>query len=244
MTWEYEVLVEGEIHTVTISDEPQTLLAARAAGRVVVGYLHEGGDQELSAAEYLIEMPETADARYLERIVRRHLGLPWVIAESERLTIRELTPEDAGGLTGVGDIMEQDFPVEPLLFEPSALDAYIRNQYRFYEYGIWAVVRRADDTLIGIAGVSDCDIHRGTDTNMQLELGYHIFRPYRRQGYAEEACRTILDYVRRELDCPVYAVTDSANEGSIRLLRKLGFVVIGQRHNAEMQPHCLYGWNC
>ena len=55
----------------------------------------------------------------------------------------------------------------------------------------------------------------------ELELGYHVFHPYRRQGYAEEACRAILDYAKNELDCPVCACAAGENTASIRLLRKL-----------------------
>lgn len=258
MTQEREVRVEGNIHTVTISDDQKTLLAAKAAGRVVVGFLHAMGDQELSAAEYLIETLEGADEPYLERVVRRHLGMPWVIAESERLIIREFTWEDIPEVTAKPVDLEPDM----VFCTASGLEAYIRNQYRFYEYGIWAVVRKADGVLLGKAGVCNAenagvcnaenagvcnaenalqDVYQNLD---QLELGYHIFHPYRRQGYAMEACRTILNYVGEELGCPVYAVTNPANAASIGLLLKLGFVFIRQRYNAEGQLQYLYVWNC
>lgn len=260
MTQEYEVRVDGNIYTVTISDEEQALLAAKAAGRVVVGLLHGEERRNLSAAEYLVEELETADRQYLERVVRRNLGLPWMIAETERVIIREFTLEDipwmmqaeaglSGGMWEAG--------------EKAGWEAYIRNQYCFYEYGLWAVVRKSDNVILGVAGVSDCDIGRirGLDVkgtvnpadavntsrasaNMQLELGYHIFESYQGQGYAVEACRTILDYIKKELDCPVYAVTYAANERSVRLLSKLDFELIEQRYNAEKQRLCLYGWNC
>lgn len=237
MIQECEVRVEGNIYTVTISDEEQTLLAAKAAGRVVVGLLHGDGIQNLSAAEYLVEELETADERYLERVVRRHLGLPWIIAESERLTIREFSMEDLTQMEqAVPELSGGDLAAETIFCTASSLEAYIRYQYRFYEYGIWAVVRKSDQVVVGMTGVSDC--------GLQLELGYRIFQPYQRRGYAVEACRTILDYVKQELACPVYAVTNPANERSVRLLAKLDFELIGQRYNAERQRLYLYGWNC
>lgn len=255
MIQECEVRVEENIYTVTISDEEQTLLAAKAAGRVVVGLLHGDRVRNLSAAEYLVEELETADEHYLERVVRRHLGLPWIIAESERLLIREFSLEDIRQIEQAGTELSGDNPaVERIFCTPSSLEAYIRYQYRFYEYGIWAVVRKSDHMVIGMAGISDCDIGRvrgadaagadSTNAEMQVELGYHIFLPYQRQGYAVEACRSILDYVKQELECPVYAVTNPANERSVRLLTKLDFELIEQRYNAERQLLCLYGWNC
>lgn len=232
MIQEREVQVEGKIYEVTVSDDQQALLAAKAAGRVIVGYLHEGGDQGLSAAQYLIESPDVADGGYLERVVRRHLGLPWVIAESERLVIREFTMED------ISEVVPEEGDLEPdmVFYTASGLEAYIRNQYRFFEYGIWAVIRKADGALLGKAGVADADTG--------LELGYHIFQPYRRQGYAAEACRAVLDYVKHEFCCPVHAATDPANESSARLLKKLGFKWISQRYNAAGKRQHLYGWNC
>lgn len=55
-----------------------------------------------------------------------------------------------------------------------------------------------------------------------MELGYHIFTPYRRQGYAEEVCRIILDYAEQEYECPVCAYVETGNEASAALLEKLG----------------------
>ncbi len=233
MTQEREIQVEGKNVTVTVSDDQKTLLAAKAAGRVVVGYLHDGGDQELSAAEYLIGSPDGADERYLERVVRRQLGLPWVIGESERLVIREFILDD------ISKVVKEDCDLEAdtVFYTQDKLEAYIKGQYRFYEYGMWAVFRKEDGVLVGKAGV--CSAEDG-----RLELGYHMFTPYRRKGYAVEACRMILDFVEQELLCPVYAVTNPENEASRSVLSKLGFRFIRQRYNESGQLQYLYGWNC
>lgn len=249
MVQERMVRINGQRYMVTISDEQQTLLAAKAAGRVVVGLLHERGEPALGAAEYLIETLDTADTQYLERIVRRHIGFPWTIAESERLIIREFTMDDIPQVIPDADDGESD----AVFYTPDKLAAYIRHQYRFYEYGVWAVVRRSDGVILGKAGITDWDGRCGWETGMAevpfewkpgVELGYHIFSPYRKQGYAGEACRMILDEVTRERNCPVYAVTDSANEASIRLLTKLEFGFIGQRYSGAARLRYLYGWNC
>lgn len=234
MTEEREIRIGGNICPVTISDDQKTLLAAKAAGRVVVGYLHDGGDQDLPAAEYLIDTPEAADSQYLERVARRHLGLPWMIGESDRLIIREFTLDDIPKVAAEPGDLEPD----TVFYTSSRLKAYIESQYRFYEYGTWAVIRKADGTLVGKAGVCNAE-----DADC-LELGYHIFLPYRRKGYAVEACRIILDYVKRELECPVHAVTDPANTASAGVLAKLGFAFIRQRYSESGQLQYLYGWNC
>ena len=37
-----------------------------------------------------------------------------------------------------------------------------------------------------------------------MELGYHIFKPYRRKGLAVEACRGIISHVKETLEEPVF----------------------------------------
>ena len=127
MKQEREVSVDGTIYRVVISDEKETLLAARAAGRVPVGLLHENGDQDLGAARFLVETPEAADERYLERVVRREIGLPWIIGESVRLMLREFTMADMNQVLREPDDQEAD----RVFYTPDKLEAYIRSQYGF-----------------------------------------------------------------------------------------------------------------
>lgn len=68
MVWEQDVAVEGICCRVVISDEADTLLAAKAAGRVIVGCLGGDGEKRLPMARYLVETMDAADAQYLERV--------------------------------------------------------------------------------------------------------------------------------------------------------------------------------
>ena len=88
-------VVDGEEIPVLLSDENEALLAAKAAGRAIVGLWREDtqGD-EWCAADTLIADVENADEEFLERIARRHLGLPWAICETDRLKIREIAEGD------------------------------------------------------------------------------------------------------------------------------------------------------
>ena len=116
--------------------------------------------------------------------------------------------------------------VEPLYKDRRAERQYIRdyiaNQYRFHEYGLWAVTLKESGELIGRAGFS---VREGYDIP---ELGYVIGRKYRNSGYAKEALRAIVTYGKEELGLYDYmAFTDSRNEASVRLLKSLGFVPEG-----------------
>ncbi len=235
VTEERTVWTEGKPYIVVLSDEREALLAAQAAGRAVVGVEKRGiepgqpGDMEdILPVRYVVETRAAADDKYLERVLRRHLGLPWIITETGRLTIREFTVSDAA------DVVREDGDSEAdrIFCTPELLEAYIRHQYGFYEYGLWALIERKSGRLIGKAGVTGAGPEPGgeaADETVRLELGYHIFTPYRGRGYAKEACRGILDILERACardagwGAAVWARTDAGNTASIRVLESCGF---------------------
>ncbi len=249
MREERVVWLEGTPHVVVLSDDNEALLAAQAAGRAVVGILNCGSAETLSAV-YLAEHMSAVTDSYLERIVRRHLGLPWIVMETRRLLIREFQAEDARQIPREECAGEAD----KIFSDERKLADYIRCQYGFYEYGIWAVTEKESGRIIGKAGVSRMEEQKpeemfsgtGALTIMELpmrkrngnifldkpvlwiELGYHIFEPYRRKGYALEACRGIIEYLNGEYreqaeDIRIYAKTDACNQASVKVLRALGF---------------------
>lgn len=87
-------MVDGEKVPVLISDENEALQAAKAARRAIVGLWREDGKENEWCADTLITDVEDADEEFLERIARRHLGLPWTICETERLILREIAERD------------------------------------------------------------------------------------------------------------------------------------------------------
>lgn len=248
MIKERSIMVEGVFYTVVISDEQEALLAADAAGRVTIGLWRQNqAGQSLSPAVFVVESMEDADELYLEQVVRRKLGFPWHIAETDRLLLREFCLADSAYVPE--EPADQDS--DRIFSTPDALEGYIKNQYGFYQYGIWAVVEKESGKLVGKAGVSQMnDQCLGTQRaglehqKIELELGYHIFLPYRNQGYGTEACCAIQKYARDRLDAVLYAKIDSSNEASIRLIRSCGFRLIEQRYSEARRSYCLYGWNC
>ena len=196
MTRQHELLIDGNLYGITVSDEREALLTAKAVGRAFVAV----GDEMFSgiSVEYAVESFEAVDEKYLERVLRRHLGLPWNIIESDRVLIRELTPEDYKFVSKEENAFSDE---EQYL-------AYLNSQYRFYEYGLWGIERREDGILVGTAGVWNYEPKRtgnnrvkirepqnvwrwnkknpeketAEDFVLQLELGYRTFAPYRRNG--------------------------------------------------------------
>lgn len=208
MTIVKEVTVEGIRYPVTVSDDNEALLAAAAAGRAIIGIwdpsvrpLGAGFD----ACLYLVCEMEAADDMLLEKAVRRQYGLPWIIAQTKRLLIREFTKDDPLEAESADD-------GDGVFSDRARREDYIDNQYRFHECGLWALVLKKSGVIIGKAGIT------------AGQLGYHIYGPFRGRGYAFEACSAILGYAEEELGLRhVRIKTGEGNEASVRLAEALGF---------------------
>lgn len=237
MVEERKVTIEGQVHTVIISDEHEALLAADAAGRAVIGLWDRNRpDQSLSPARFAVECLEDVSVEDVERAVRRKADMPWKIVDTKRLMVREFCMDDIARIPEEAEDTESG----RIFCNPEKLREYIRCQYGFYQYGIWAVVRKEDGRIVGKAGLSDKEWEGG----MVLELGYHIFLQYRNKGYGREACEEILRYAHVVLGRKVYAQIDASNEASIRLALSCGFHIIQKKYNAAGQCCCLYCRNC
>ena len=277
MVIEYSIALDGRSHPVVISDEPEALLAAKAAGRAIIGVEGNGNKWNITCAHYIIPDFMSASRELAELVLRRHMGLPWTIGTTGRLIIREFVKEDAGR------IPEEEYGMEENVFRtPELLAHYIEMQYGFYEYGTWALEEKGSGALVGMAGVSNPRLPKdmegmlsrfeaalsgtsdsgaalsgaidsgaalsgtsdssaalsgasdsGPDKQGQepclpwLELGYHIFRPFRRMGYAREAAAAIRDYAHEVLGARLCAMIQTKNQASRAVAEGLGMECIG-----------------
>ena len=193
--------------------------------------------QSLFDADVLIESFEDVDLEYLERIRRRHHGIPWLIAETKRCILREICMEDMQALfdlyaePGMTDYIEPLYPWEQ---ELEYEKAYIDNMYRLYEYGMWVVIEKDTGKLIGRAGLEHREYPKEerleeTDKDMELEMGYAIGTAYQRKGYATEVCRAIIAYAGQNLDYPrINCLIEKENTASIRFIESIGFTFVGE----------------
>lgn len=144
------------------------------------------------------------------------------ILETDRLILRELTPDDA------------EFIFE-LLNEPSFIQnigdrnirtlddarAYIVNgpvaSYAKNGFGLYLVVLRETGESIGMCGL----IRR--DGLEDVDIGYALLPRFWSRGYAVEAARATKAYAKEVIGLKrIVAIVDPANEGSIRVLEKIG----------------------
>lgn len=239
MTEERDIVIEETAYKIVISDEKEALLAAKVAGRALIGLWNDKG-ADLWPASYVVENLEDLDSRFLEQVVRRTYGLPWKIGETGRLLIREFQSEDAGKVPREETDREED----RIFYTPENLSQYIQCQYGFYEYGLWALEDKKTGELVGKAGITQGCYGRKPwkeEDMLYLELGYHVFKPYRRRGYAREACRKIVEVVTQaaQRPCCIYAKIDASNKASIRVAESCGLSVTVQRYNEAGQWRCL-----
>lgn len=180
------------------------------------------------SAKYVVENEDSIDRMYLETVYCRYYGIPLEIAETDRLILREMQLSDLDSLYAVYDTLRDCPYIEPLYEraeEEEFTRQYIENMYGFFEHGLWLVIRKEDNKVIGRAGIENREI----DGELQKELGYLIGKPWQGMGYAAEACQAILDYVKeRELCSHLFLCCHQKNIPSISLAQKLGFAVYAE----------------
>lgn len=67
-----------------------------------------------------------------------------------------------------------------------------------------------------------------------VEIGYTVFEPFRGNGYATEAALALMAWARAQQDVKgVVASVAPRNEPSLAIVRKLGFVHVGERWDDE-----------
>lgn len=209
--------------TLYITDSPACQKIALQYELPLLLYFHEDNrnDSFLPAA-YAIEQIEEIEYDSLLQAYQRLVGEPWHILTTKRCNIRETTTEDVDSFykiyadPSVTKYMENLYADRAQ--EIAYMEDYIKTVYGFYGYGMWTILTKEDNTIIGRAGLN---WREGYDIP---ELGFVIARPYQRKGYAYEVCRAILEYGEAELGFTCFqAFIMAGNDISERLCRKLGF---------------------
>ncbi|MGB3342299.1 MAG: GNAT family N-acetyltransferase [Aequorivita sp.] len=164
-----------------------------------------------------------------------------IFAKTERLILRELLPTD------VDDFFELDSDSEvhrylgnkPVTNKDQIVDVinFIRQQYIDNGIGRWAIIEKSTKNFIGWTGLKFVTDMTNNHKNY-YDLGYRLTKRYWGQGIATEAAMASLNYAFHELNAnEVYAMADCENNGSNKILEKVGlsfiekFELDGIEHN-------------
>jgi [ribosomal protein S5]-alanine N-acetyltransferase len=103
------------------------------------------------------------------------------------------------------------------------------------EWFVYAVVLpEGERPMIGHAGFHGPPGVNAVKAPDAVEVGYSVFEPYRRRGYATEVVRALIDWASSEHDIHRFIASISpGNEPSLALVNRLGFKHIGQHWDEE-----------
>ena len=161
-----------------------------------------------------------------------------MIFETSRLLLREFTLQDVDALVAVlGDPVAMQYYPAP--FNRKEVEEWIeRNRQRYQRegYGLWAMLLRETEQLIGDCGCFLRDI----EGRNEVEIAYHVRRDLWGDGYATEAARACMQYAFNKLGLDrVISLIRPENVPSIRVAEKNGLIcekIIFWRG----YDHCIY----
>lgn len=209
--------------TLYITDSPVCQKIALQYELPLLLYLYEDNrNSTFLPAAYAVEQIEEIEYTSLLQEYQRLVGEPWHILTTKRCIVRETTTEDVDSFykiyadPSITKYMENLYTDRAQ--EIAYIEDYIKTVYGFYGYGMWTILTKEDNIVIGRAGLS---WREGYDIP---ELGFVVAKPYQRQGYAYEVCRAILEYGEAKLGFMCFqAFIMAGNDISEKLCRKLGF---------------------
>ena len=114
------------------------------------------------------------------------------ILTTDRLILREYTPDDFDGLYAIlsdPEIMKH----YPKPYDANGTLRWLNwsfDNYQKYGFGLWAIELRESGEFLGDCGITMQNI----DGEMLPEIGYHIHKKHWRQGYAKEAASAVRDW--------------------------------------------------
>jgi RimJ/RimL family protein N-acetyltransferase len=152
-----------------------------------------------------------------------------IFAETERLVLREMLPEDLDGMFE----LDSDPEVHRYLGNKPVTDkkeseemiSFVRQQYETHGIGRWAVIDKKTNEFMGWAGLKYITELTNNHRNY-YDLGYRLIRRYWGQGIASEAALISLEYAFNELKLTELYAAACENAGSNHILKKIGMKLV------------------
>ena len=165
------------------------------------------------------------------------------ILETDRLILSELKTKDAKFIHKLYN--DQDFinyigdkGIHSVQDAVSFINTAPKQSYKNHGQGLY-LVKLKDETSIGVCGLLKRD-----DLDLP-DIGFAILPDYRRMGFIYEASKAVIEDAKNRLHLDsLFAITTPDNNGSINLLKKLGFalkdIIKRDKNNEPIQLYAIY----
>lgn len=217
--------------TIVLCDTDEAIQRHRMAGLPVIAVSHTGNSsEELMGTPWLILSPEALTRDFLYKVYCRHYERPMWILETERCRLRELSAEDFDALL----LLQKENAQNPEgCFFPAGCDDpedflmnYIRHQYPFFDFGLYAVLEKETGNFMGIAGFTGITEIASDGISLSADVSYALLQKYQRRGLAKEVLLALLSYGRKTGEFRQFtARIRPDNVASAALARKCGIQI-------------------
>ena len=165
------------------------------------------------------------------------------VFETQRLALREIREADFEEIYAIlGDV--QTMYAYEHAFTREEAERWISKQlknYRLYGFGLWAVLLKETDNIIGQCGITMQSLGESWEVP---EIGYLFNRHYWHKGYATEAACACKRYAFDVLKMrEVYSIIRDSNVSSQRVAERNGMKRIGmftKYYYGIHMPHYIY----
>lgn len=165
-----------------------------------------------------------------------------MILETERLYLREMNQSDFNSLCKILQDEDTMYAYEGAFSDDEVqewLDRQI-SRYRKWNFGLWAVILKETDEMIGQCGLS-MQLWNGEEV---LEIGYLFQKDYWHKGYAIEAAKACKDYAFQKLKAnEVCSIIRDTNKPSQNVALRNGMTIKDtwtKHYRGIDMPHYLY----
>ncbi|MEO0013509.1 MAG: hypothetical protein RLZZ535_1898 [Cyanobacteriota bacterium] len=147
------------------------------------------------------------------------------ILETSRLTLRYITSRDAEALMPIlGDAEVMQFSIIGV-HSKKQIKQFIEQRlisYLEYGFGLYAVVHKQNQELIGYCGF----FIQSIEQQKEVEVGYRLARKYWGQGLATESAKAVVEYGQQRFNFQRFVcLIETENSRSIRVANKLGMTL-------------------
>ncbi len=152
---------------------------------------------------------------------------PKRIIETERLYLRKLVLSDLKTLKAILQDKEVMVAYEHAFSNQEVLDWFYKNRLRYQKdgFGLWAVVLKETDEMIGQCGIT----YQAYKDKQLIEIGYLFLKSFWHQGFATEAAIACKNYAFQILNAKeVYSIIRDNNVPSICIAKRNGMKKIDQ----------------